>query len=187
MAVSTPRQIDRSRIRTDRDPNTGYSAIGSELLIQSGFSYQEKNGGFNEGAINGLNWLSLPAAPGTDFEFRFSRAATYASDGTSVFPTNALTFLFQGMTPGFVALNTAASDGSTISYTNSPPVIVPGLPLGRLAAAALPNKNAAVIWDSPGTLQVTSSLQSTWTNVPAATSPYIVPSTGGNQFFRLAK
>jgi hypothetical protein len=102
---------------TDNDLNTGYSAIGSELLIQSGFSYEEKNGGFAEGPINGLNWTSLPASPGTNFEFSFSKAATFGSDGTSVFSTNVLTFFFEGMTPGFIALNTAAADGSLITYT----------------------------------------------------------------------
>jgi Ig-like domain-containing protein/Big-like domain-containing protein len=173
---------------TDNDPGTGYSAIGSDLLIQSGFSYQEKNGGFNEGAINGLNWLSLPSAPGTNFEFRFSRAATYASDGTAVFPTNVLTFLFQGMTPGFAPVNTAASDGSTLSYTNTAPLTVASLPLGRLAIAPVPGNNAAVVWDSPGILQFTSSLEgNSWTNVPSATSPYVVPPAGGKQFFRLKK
>jgi hypothetical protein len=173
---------------TDNDPNTGYSAIGSELLIQSGFSYQEKNGGFNEGAINGLNWLSLPSAPGTDFEFRFSRLATFVSDGTPVFPTNVLTFLFQGMTPGFVPVNTASSDGATISYTNAAPLTVASLPLGRLAIATLSGNSSAIVWDSPGTLQSTGALESnSWTNVPAATSPYVVPTTGGKQFFRLIK
>ena len=43
------------------------------------------------------------------------------SDGTPVFPTNVLTFLFQGQTPTFVALNTAPSAGGVISYTFSSP------------------------------------------------------------------
>jgi hypothetical protein len=172
---------------TDKDPNTGYSAIGSELLIQSGFSYQEKNGGFNEGAINGLNWLSLPAAPGTNFEFKFSRAATFASDNTPVFPTNAITFLFQGMNPSFVPLNTAASDGSTISFTNSVEAVVPPLPLGMLAINPVPGRQAALTWDA-GTLQVSGQLlNNSWTNLPAAISPYVIPASAGQQFFRLTK
>ena len=71
---------------TDNLP-TGYTShgVGSEMLIQSGAGYQQKNGGFNEGAINGLDWAGLPAGPGTNFEFRVSRNATYASDSMPVF------------------------------------------------------------------------------------------------------
>jgi Bacterial Ig-like domain/Immunoglobulin I-set domain len=173
---------------TDNDPNTGYSAIGSELLIQSGFGYQEKNGGFNEGGINGLNWSCLPSAPGTDFEFSLSRAATFASDGTSVFPTNVLTFLFQGQDPSFTPLNAAPYDGGTITYTNIAPVNIPSLPLGGLGIANLSDGNLALTWDPPGTLQFNTSLaMNSWTNLPAATSPYVTPYSGGQQFFRLAQ
>jgi hypothetical protein len=171
---------------TDNDSNTGYSALGSDLLIQSGFSYQEKNGGFNEGPISGLNWICLPNAPSTDYEFSFSRAATFVSDGTPVFPTNVLSFLFQGMTPSFVPVNQAPSSGGVLSYTN---VIASSqsLPLGRLAINNLTAGKIAVVWDPPGTLQASGSLLgNSWTNVPAATSPYVVPASGGTQFFRLA-
>jgi hypothetical protein len=169
---------------TDNDTNTGYapSVIGSELLIQSGYSYQEKNGGFNEGSLTTLNWTSLPAAPGTNFEFSISRAATFL-DNTPIFPTNVLSFMFQGMTPAFSVLNTAPASG-IITYTNVPNVAVPSLPLGRLAIQTIPN-GSAIIWNSPGTLQVRGSLTSgTWTNLPSATSPYVVPS-GARSFFRL--
>lgn len=172
---------------TDNNSGTGYSAIGSELLIQSGFSYQEKNGGFNEGPINGLNWDSQPASPGTNFEFSFSKSATFASDGTPVFTTNVLNFLFQGMTPGFVVMNTAPADG-VLSYTNVPAVSVPVLPLGRIGIDAVPGGGSAVIWDAPGTLQASGSLSSGgWTNVPGAASPYIIPPSSGQRFFRLAQ
>ena len=94
---------------TDNDPTTGYAPIGSEFLVQSGFSYQEKNGTFNDGvAINGLDWLCLPAVPGTNFEYRVSRAATF-QDGTPVFTTNQVNLRFQGQTTGWVALNTVLS------------------------------------------------------------------------------
>jgi len=128
---------------TDNDPNTGYTAVGSDLLIQSGFGYQEKNGGFNEGGINGLNWSSLPSAPGTNFEFSFSRAATFASDGTPVFTTNVLSFLFQGMTPAFAVLNSAPFSGGVITYNDIAPVTVPALPLGGMGIASVPGGNVA--------------------------------------------
>jgi len=174
---------------TDNDVNTGYlpATIGSELLVQSGYSYQQKNGGFNEGSINNLNWLSLPAAPGTNFEFKVARAATFNSDGSPVFPTNVLNFVFQGMTPGFIPRNRAPASG-VISYTNTPALIVPPLPLSQIAIQRLPGGQAALTWDLAATLQANASITSgTWTNVPNATSPYVIPISSAVRFFRLAQ
>ena len=170
---------------TDNNSSTGYSVYGSELLIQSGYGYQEKNGGFNEGGIIGLNFVSLPAVPGTNFEFSISKAATFASDGTPVFTTNVVNFFFQGMNQAFAVQNTAPTSG-VLSYTNITATTVAPLPLGKLSVATLPGKQAAIIWNLPGNLQSSPSLKGgSWTNVPAAASPYIIPLSGGNQFFRL--
>ena len=172
---------------TDNDAGTGYSAIGSEFLVQSGFAYQEKDGNFNDGfGINGLNWLCLPQAPGTNFEFQLSKAATFGEDGTPVFTTNVINFLFQGMTPGFVVLNQAPASG-VISYTNMTTTTAGPLPLGKLSISALPARQAAIVWNPPGTLQVSSSLTGPWTNMPPATSPYVIPLSGTKQFFRLSQ
>jgi len=176
---------------TDNNPGTGYGAIGSELLVQSGYSYQEKNGTFNDNApLNGLNWLCLPAAPGTNFEFRLSRAATF-QDGTLVFSTNQINFMFQGQTPGWALENQAPPSGgpsSAISYTNTTPRSVAPLPLGQLSVSALPGGEAAVVWDLPAGLQQSYSLTGgSWTNLPAATSPYVIPASGVKEFFRLAR
>jgi hypothetical protein len=170
---------------TDNNPSTGYGAIGSEMLIQSGYSYQEKDGNFSDGyGINGLDWLCLPVAPGTNFEFQMSRAATFGEDGTEVFSTNLIGFAFQGMTPGFAIENYAPASGA-IFYTNVTPPSVAALPLGQLAIFDLSGGQAAVVWDPPGVLQQSSSLSGTWTNLPAATSPYVISASGAKQFFRL--
>jgi hypothetical protein len=173
---------------TDNNAGTGYSAIGSEMLVQSGFAYQEKDGNFNDGfGINGLNWLCLPQAPGTNFEFQLSKAATFGEDSTPVFTANVINFLFQGMTPGFVVLNQAPASG-VISYTNMTTTTAGPLPLGKLSISALPARQAAIVWNPPGTLQVSSSLTSgSWTNLPAAVSPYVIPIYGAKQFFRLSQ
>ena len=173
---------------TDNDAGTGYSAIGSEMLVQSGFAYQEKDGNFNDGfGINGLNWLCLPQAPGTNFEFQLSKAATFGEDGTPVFTANVINFLFQGMTPGFVVLNQAPASG-VISYTNMTTTTAGPLPLGKLSISALPARQAAIVWNPPGTLQQSSSLSGgSWTNLPAAVSPYVLPIYGAKQFFRLSQ
>jgi hypothetical protein len=173
---------------TDNNAGTGFGVFGSEMLIQSGFSYQEKNGGFNEGSINNLNWTSLPAVPGTNFEFSVTRAATFDSDNTPVFTTNVLNFLFQGMDTGFVPQNFAPAGGvGVVSFTNSTEVSVPSVPLGKVAIITLSGGQVALEWDQPGTLQACGSLTSGgWTNVPAATSPHVIPATGTSLFFRLS-
>lgn len=94
---------------TDNNVDSGHlpGTIGSELLTQSGGGYQEKNGGFNEGGINNLDWFCLPSAPGTNFEFRISQAARYANDNGFVFTTNTLNFHFAGQTDGWAEVNHA--------------------------------------------------------------------------------
>jgi hypothetical protein len=173
---------------TDNNVNTGHlpGTIGSELLLESGAGYQEKNGGFNEGGINGLNWACLPASPGTNFEFSFSRSATYANDGTPVFVTNVLNFHFEGQTDSWAA-ETEVPAGGVLSYT-AVSTTVPNLALGRLAVDSLPGSRVAVLWNSPGTLQIRNSLTSgAWTNVPSASSPYVIPNSTGQYYFRLAQ
>jgi hypothetical protein len=173
---------------TDNNVNSGFlpSTIGSELLTQSGFGYQEKNGGFNEGGINDLDWFCLPTEPGTNFEFSISRAARYANDNASVFITNVLNFHFEGQTTSFVAVNEAPASG-VLSY-NDVNTLVPSLPLGRLAASQLLGNRVAVVWELPGTLQAKGSLGSgSWTNVPGSSSPYVIPASGGEMYFRLVQ
>jgi hypothetical protein len=50
--------FDNIFIDADNNPATGYpvGGIGSEMLIQWGGGYQEKNGGFNEGAVTNLGY-----------------------------------------------------------------------------------------------------------------------------------
>lgn len=96
----------------DNNGATGFNVgggghVGSEMFIQSGTGYQEKNGGFNEGAINGLDWLAAPAGAGTEFEMRISRNATYASDSQLVFANNTFSFVLEAdATPNEFAPNT---------------------------------------------------------------------------------
>jgi hypothetical protein len=173
---------------TDTNINTGYDAgvIGSEVLMQSGFFYDERSGSFGGPAIDGVNWLCLPATPGTNFEFQISRSAVFDTDKTPVFTNNVFNFVFQGWTPSYTPENQAPSSG-VLSYTNITPVAVPPLPLGQVAVASLSGGQAAIFWYPPGTLQYTTTLNGPWTNLPAAASPYVIPDTGGSEFFRLAQ
>jgi hypothetical protein len=172
-------------VDTDNNINTGYEpgTIGSELLVQSGYSFDERGGTFGGPAIDGLNWLCLPAEPGTNFEFRMSRSAVFDSDQTPVFTTNMINCVFEGWTPAFTPENQAPPSG-LISYNN---LTVPPLPLGQLAIAPLSGGQAAIVWQPPGALQASGDLSGSWTNVPAATSPYVIPVSGTGQFFRLSQ
>jgi len=177
---------------TDNDAGTGYSAIGSDMLIQSGYSYQQKDGGIGNGlvdgfGINGLNWLCLPQVPGTNFEFQISKTATFGEDGSMVFSTNGFKFLFQGMNPSFQVQDQAPNNG-LIAYTNLITATVAPLPLGQVAMFPLPGRQVALVWDAPGILQQSPALTgAVWTNLPSATSPYVVPATDAQQFFRLTQ
>jgi hypothetical protein len=159
------------------------------MLIQSGNGYQEKNGTFNDGfGINGLGWLSLPADPGTNFEFEISKAATFGEDSTAVFTTNVINFIFLGQTPDFAAENWVPPLGDGfLTYTDVSSISVPSLPLGGLGITPLSGGQAAIIWQPPGILQSSTNLNGSWTSVPAATSPYVIPITGTGQFFRLSQ
>jgi len=104
-----------------------------------------------------------------------------------VFTAAQINFLFQGMTPSFTVENTVPSSG-VLSYTNAAYPIVASLPLGKLAIERIAGGQAAVLWDPPGTLQQSSSLNGgSWTNLPSAVSPYIIPVSGTRQFFRLTQ
>ena len=177
-------------INGDNDNNTGYfnfaiSGLGSEMLIQGGAGYQEKNGAFNEGAIDAasLGWLSAPSA-GQDFEMRFSRAVAYPGGG-SVITTNTIQFLLETERSDYTAAQLVpdvAQDGVfAFTYTFAVGAAQPG-PL----AASKSGGNVVITWPGSGTLQSRDSFTTgTWANVPGASSPYSIPTTGIQRYFRL--
>jgi hypothetical protein len=106
-------------IDTDNNAATGFNVaggghVGSEMLIQSGSGFQEKNGGFNEGGITGLNWQAAPGAPGTEFELRIARNATYTSDGTPVFSSTPISFVLEAENAGFTPVEFAPNLGGLV-------------------------------------------------------------------------
>jgi hypothetical protein len=182
---------------TDGTVATGYPVstagpnFGSELLMQSGFFYQEKNGAFNDNvAPVGLDYAMAPNVPAVtfpaDFEWRISRQATFGGGGL-IFSTNTVSVAFQGQSSAWSFLNWAPASGSTATYTNVASVVVPPLPLGQVSMTPLGNGNLAITWDGTATLQASSGplANNSWTNVPAAVSPYVVPAAGTQQYFRL--
>jgi hypothetical protein len=168
-------------IDADNDPTTGFAVrgIGSEMLIQGGAGYQEKNRGFNEGAINGLDWSIAPTGSAADFEFRFSRHATYAGDGLPVFTGDTISFIFESENTGFVTKDTAPDTGG-FSYT-----FAASSQLGPLAIA-LANGKVTISWAGPGKLQSRQSLSTgTWEDIPDAPSGYTVSASASETYYRL--
>ena len=179
-------------IDTDNNEYTGYIYWhGSEMETDAGVGLQQKNGSWNEGPLDGLNWLCIPSGTGTNFEFRISKHATYHSDGKPIFTTNVINFVFASYNSSWNVVNAAPTpndyatpnDGGYFTYYFFNP--------GTLNITYDPNSGqATVTWDSvTGTLQSCSSLTGTWTDVSGATtSPYVfTPTAGGTQYFRLSQ
>ena len=63
-------------VDVDADPETGHpwGGVGSELFVEDGAVYQQKNGGFNEGAGSALEFEVSPGGQVEAFEVRISRA-----------------------------------------------------------------------------------------------------------------
>jgi hypothetical protein len=168
-------------IDADNDSATGYSvaAIGSEMLIQSGSGYQEKNGGFNEGGINDLDFAIAPEGSDTDFELRISRRAKYANDGTRVFTGDTIRVVLETEDASFATTDVAPDSGGV-------ELVLSQGPLAELRAVMQNSDLVIISWDGPGQLQSRSSLtDGDWEDVPDATSPYTVTSPTGLAFFRL--
>jgi hypothetical protein len=174
-----------NNIFIDADNNGGsgfFFRVGSEMLIQGGGGYQEKDGGFNEGGINGLDWAILPEGIGTDFEFRFSRRATYASDGLPVFTNNTIALVFDAENTSFQTVDTAPDSGGLAYVLFEPPTVLGPLRIERDIFFG----DLQISWPGAGTLQFRESLTAgTWQTVWEGPSPYTAGTSGGDGFYRL--
>jgi hypothetical protein len=84
----------------DNNSATGFvpggTTIGSSMLIQGTSGYDQRGGGFNEGNVDGLDFVV--AGSGTEWEFRISRAAAYAG-AVPVFSGNDIRLVLQDDRP----------------------------------------------------------------------------------------
>jgi hypothetical protein len=163
---------------TDLNTVTGYpvtgALFGSEMMIESGSGYDQRNGSFNAGAVSNLGWAVAPTASTTEFEFQVSLAARYP-DNSKVFGGNTLRVLLQDNRGPETAVETG------IEYQIAPPQLGP-------LFITQSNNLISIIWAGPGTLQSAASLPAAvWTNITTATSPYIFTAGNGQQFFRLVE
>ena len=162
----------------DMNAQTGYlvtgALFGSEMMIESGYGYDQRNGSFNAGAIANLGWAVAPTISTNEFEFKVSLSALYP-DNSKVFGVNPFRILLQDNR----GPETAGETG--IAYVLSPPQLGP-------LFISQSNNVINIVWTSPGMLQYSTSLASgTWTNLTNAASPYISQAGTGQQFFRLVQ
>jgi len=172
-------------IDSDNNAGTGFSfRIGSEMLIQGGGGYQEKNGGFNEGGINGLDWAISPEGVGADFEFRFSRHATYESDGKPVFTNSTIALVFDAENTNFQTVDTAPDAGGLTYVLYEPPTVLGPLSITREFFGDL-----TINWPGEATLQFRTSLTSgVWQTVWDGAGPFNAGTPVGIQgFYRLLR
>ena len=165
-------------IDTDTNALTGYpvtgALFGSEMMIESGYGYDQRNGSFSAGAVSALGWAIAPATAAAEFEFRVSLAALFP-DGTKVFGTNAMRLLMQD------------DRGPEIAVETGIPYLLARPQPGSLSISTSGNA-AAISWTGTGTLQVSSTLAAgSWTNLPNAANPCVIQATASRQFFRLAQ
>jgi hypothetical protein len=169
---------------TDNNPATGYASRGgSDFLIQNGAGYQQKVGVFNFGSVTNVQFLCAPAGTASQFEFRISRSAANASDGTAVFKTNVINFCSDQQNASFQTINQVPASG-VIHYTLVESPLPPPGPL----SISVSGGQVTISWIGSATLQTRNSLTSgSWTNIPAATNPFSILPTGTQQYFRLAR
>jgi len=169
---------------TDNDPATGFGTggIGSEMMVENGGGYQQKNGAFNEGVVNGANLALAPAQAGTDFEWRISRKAVFDSDASPVYPGTTVGFRFELISGQWALLDSVPQGGGGVTLTLAE---LPPMPPGNLVAR-LANGWVEISWLGGGVLESRDALGAgTWTTVPNATSPYVPGSSGPARFFRV--
>ena len=124
---------------TDNDTATGYLAqgyVGSEMLIQGGAGYDERNGGFNSGTVNGLGWQAAPAAPAMEFEVSIARNATFNSDASPVFTNQTIALLLESEDTSYTPQERvpAVVGGLPYTFAEPPSALTTNLTLVTLAS-----------------------------------------------------
>jgi hypothetical protein len=169
----------------DNDLATGLptGGIGSEMMIENGGGYQQKNGGFNEGLVNGLDLVFAPNVSATEFEGRFSRHCIYDSDGQPVYTNNVVGFRFELVNTSWALVDGAPQGGGAAAYTM---LQLPSMPSSNLQIRRI-GQEVEISWSGAGTLEYRDSLSSgAWAAVPDATNPYrTATTTPAARFYRL--
>lgn len=169
---------------TDNDPATGFATggIGSEMMVENGGGYQQKNGAFNEGVVNGANMALAPARAGTDFEWRISRKSVFDTDGQPVYTGATVGFRFELISGQWALVDSVPQGGGGVTLTLAE---LPPMPPGALAARRV-NAGVEISWTGAGVLESRDALGAgTWSVVPNAASPFVTSPAGAGRFYRV--
>jgi hypothetical protein len=170
---------------TDNDPATGMATagIGSEMMIENGGGYQQKNGQFNEGVVRDMDFALGPQANSADFECRISRKAVFDSDGSPVFTGDTLALALQLVNSNWAVVDTAPATGGVVYTLTKLPPLNPGPLHIRVVSGKV-----EISWTGAGTLEAKDSLSSgAWSPVTGAASPYSISPSAKQQFYRLSQ
>ena len=110
-------------IDSDADVTTGNPrlGVGSELMIEDGSGYQQKNGGFNEGGASDLDWAAAPTGELTEFEARISRNLKDA-EGQLVFTQDGILLAFEAQDTNWASIEVAPDSGGVYyEFAPTPP------------------------------------------------------------------
>jgi hypothetical protein len=165
-------------VDADFDARTGYPVtgayFGSDMMIETGSGYDQRNGTFNAGPVSNLGWASAPAGNATEFEFQISLAAQYW-DGTKIFGPNDFRLLLQDTRGPETAIETG------VLYRLAAPQ------LGPLTIVQSGNL-ITISWTGPGSLEFADSITTgSWTKLTNEPSPYVFQPGPGARFFRLVQ
>lgn len=169
-------------VDADGDPATGRAVAGAgiEVMIENGGGYQQKNGGFNEGDVSGLDLALAPEAASADFECRLSRQAHYDSDGLPVFTGDTVNLVLELISSSWNLLDQAPSSGLSYAFAALEP-LKPGPLHTRWVDGKL-----EITWTGGGVLEFRASLPGTdWTALATATSPYLTEVPNAACFYRV--
>ncbi|MDH7501345.1 MAG: immunoglobulin domain-containing protein [Verrucomicrobiota bacterium] len=168
-------------VNADNDDQTGLLGYrGSELMIENGNGYQQKNGGFNEGEVADLGFELAPTTAASEFECCISRKATYPTDGLPIFAHDTIQFYLELITSNWALADVAPIGGSVVHALAEIP------PQPAQLNVQLVNKQVQITWAGPGTLEWCENLSTgIWTPLSGATSPYLVSPTAPARYFRL--
>ena len=168
---------------TDNDLATGFPTVGlgSEMMIENGNGYQQKNGQFNEGGLVDMDFLLAPEGSSSEFECRISRKTTYESDGERVYSGDSVGLAVELISNAWSSMDSAPSEGPVAYTFTQAAVITPG-PL----SVQLSGGNIQLTWTGAGVLESKDDLGSgAWTTVSNATSPFSINPDGKQRYFRL--
>lgn len=160
----------------------GQAGLGSELMIENGNGYQQKDGQFNEGAVIEMDFLLAPQSGSAEFECRISRNARYESNGERLFNGDTIALALQLISNTWSLMDTAPLLGPIVHTLAEAPPASPG-PLRVQASSG----QIVISWTGPGVLESRDSLGTgAWTPVANAASPYQAAAAGQQRFYRLS-